>query len=458
MHKVEIENFTGNRVKGWIKTNTDFNFSFDSGNIGEFRFVKGIKSGLDTNNLHIYADLLPYECKVLDLEQLTYERVKLSNFPGWEFFGGLPKVNGMGMEIISSEFNGNSLQSEWKGRLGRMFHVTLFTRWYEDNPYLVHGEVIVTCSNPSVPDLVDTIPPDFRVTFGDSIVFIPGKQFNSTVINGGETFADGQCWPLPIFFAWPRNMTVGKENEAWAYVSAVVNLQIGAVALKKLYRSGNPKYNPSFNPRVWARNLFQDSVRRMHTWEAGLLGPNKRSGETGGQEDQVYVRGEALLPNGVAASIVTYLAALQLGRRPCHRLEFDGRIATIQNHPSGRYWDGTIHWHSGVSTDRFGKVGLITQTQTKDWWGPDVEHWLYNTLMAGARITGSDACQRLLEHQGNVYQFQWTHMGGATSQMYAPRAVGWEGWMVLNLWFNLKNRQLASLVKDNYIHLFFACK
>ena len=81
------------------------------------------------------------------------------------------------------------------------------------------------------------------------------------------------------------------------------------------------------------------------------------------------------------------------------------------------------------------------------WLGPDREHWFYNTVAAGARYTGSPACQKLLEHQAHiVLQSETLTPGWSTSGSDAARSVGWLGILVVHLHENLADRNLAARV------------
>jgi hypothetical protein len=169
------------------------------------------------------------------------------------------------------------------------------------------------------------------------------------------------------------------------------------------------------------------------------------------------VRGEALLPGGVGAEVIAYLSALKLAARPCHHLEADGRPLDLAAHVSPRlvFWDGRPHWSSIVSPDQLGKLAQPTLLETKLWWGPDVEHWLMNTLAAATRLTGSPACQWLLAHQARIYLLQCTTEPGlSTSTVFAARAAGWEGMLAVHLWRELEDRTLAAAVRTRWLDRF----
>lgn len=50
-----------------------------------------------------------------------------------------------------------------------MFCVDAWVWWWPDQPGWAQGEVVVTASNPTVTKLLDAVPADFRLQFGDAI-------------------------------------------------------------------------------------------------------------------------------------------------------------------------------------------------------------------------------------------------------------------------------------------------
>jgi hypothetical protein len=174
-----------------------------------------------------------------------------------------------------------------------------------------------------------------------------------------------------------------------------------------------------------------------------------RSSDTGSQEDQAFVRGEALLPDGVGAELVAYAAALRMAARPCHHLEVDGTPVDVARHPQLLCWNGRPFFL--ISQDKLGKPRELTEADTGNWWGPDIEHWLCNTLAAACRLTGSPACQWLLSHHARIYLAQRTaHPSWSTSAIFSSRELGWEGILVVHLWRELEDRALATRVAQRW--------
>ena len=288
-----------------------------------------------------------------------------------------------------------------------------------------------------------------RLSWGDALVHVPGAGWNLPVVPEGS-FATGQARGVPVTLVWPRNHS--ETPNSWLPAIAAVNRSVCAVGIARLWPDGNPTMPAGFNATAFTTSLYAESLRRLHTWEPPLLGPAPQSGTTGSQEDQVFVGGECLQPDGLGAEQVRYLNALRILSRPCHHLNADGTIVDPTTAvPRLIYWDGMCHWSVGVSPNRLGKPRNPTLEECHGWSGPDVEHWLFNQTAAAARVTGSHALQWELEHQAHVYLGQWTTTPGwSTTQPYAARAVGWEGIGAVHLYRTLENRQLAERVASHW--------
>jgi hypothetical protein len=307
---------------------------------------------------------------------------------------------------------------------------------------------MVTCSNPRVPQVTDMIPPGFTLHFGNAVVLVPGHPPDAELIDGDTQFGDGQARTLPVTLLWPDHF----ENLA-QWCSAAVLDQIGAVGISRLLPQGNPRLPPGLDPVAWAGARLAESIRRLHTWEAPLCGPNPGSGDAGQQRDQTFVGGEPLAENGAGAEQIIYLAALKAAARPCHHLERDGSQLSSVAHPRLVMWDSRPHLVS-VSPDQLGKSRYLhTGIETAGWSGSDVEHWFHNNMVAAARLTGSPAIQHMLSMQARIYPYQWTTRPDLINQSvpFAARAVGWEGIMAVQLWINLEDRELATATREHWL-------
>lgn len=348
-------------------------------------------------------------------------------------------------------------------------------------PYAIEGRSATqeTAGNGASTSPDSPSSPGLRLSWGDALVHVPGAGWNYPVVPEGS-FATGQARGVPVTLVWTRNIfphaadtgsarpdttathisgrsaadsfEASGGGQPWLAAIAAVNRSVCAVGIARLWPDGNPTMRPGFNATAFTTGLYQESLRRLHTWEPPLLGPAPQSGTTGSQEDQVFVGGECFAPDGLGAEQVRYLNALRILSRPCHHLNADGTIVDPTTAvPRLIYWDGMAHWSLGVSPNRLGKPRNPTLDECHGWSGPDVEHWLFNQTAAAARLTGSHALQWELEHQAHLYLGQWTTTPGwSTTQPYAARAVGWEGIGAVHLYRNLENRQLAERVATHW--------
>jgi len=508
---VRLANYSETSFAGWTRTVVDTK-PLPVGEVGGVLFVRGRQTGLDTWAVDLRVELKPNEQRTIDLGTAKRARWAIGPLPAdpARFFGArLPTVNGTELKLRDARQDGTGLAMHFQGRLHSLWHVDLWLLWRPDEPGLMVGEVVCCASNPSIPDVLcetsspfsaltspspttsttgtsssssapptdgyersgapyaiegrsatqetagngaSTSPdspssPGLRLSWGDALVHVPGAGWNLPVVPEGS-FATGQARGVPVTLVWPRNVI----NE-WFAVVAGVNRSVCAVGIAKLLPDGNPTLPAGFNATAFTTGLYQESLRRLHTWEPPLLGPAPQSGTTGSQEDQVFVGGECLQPDGLGAEQVRYLNALRILSRPCHHLNADGTIVDPTTAvPRLIYWDGMCHWSVGVSPNRLGKPRNPTLEECHGWSGPDVEHWLFNQTAAAARVTGSHALQWELEHQAHVYLGQWTTTPGwSTTQPYAARAVGWEGIGAVHLWENLEDRALAERVRAHWL-------
>lgn len=414
-------------------------------------YVLGRQVGLDVYVIDLRVTLQPGQQRTLDLAQATpvaWTRGSFPNDPQSAFGGGIT-IAGQPMLWLSQQPDGAGYTVHLRRRTQPMICVDLWCTWYPDQPGWCHGEVAITASNPTIPDLTAVVQPNFALQFGNALT-IPLGGLSTGLLPSGLTLADGQARILPLTFVWLQHLSTASQ---WSSMVASSRHAIGAVGITKLLADGNPIYPPGFSGRTWMQGNWERAVARLHTFDPPVCGPAPASSVTGRQEDQTFVRGEALLPDGVGAEWIAYFSALKLAARPCHHLEQDGRPLELAWHVNPRLvlWDGRVHWSPFVSPDRLGKFGVPSPDDFKFWWGPDVEHWLMNTLAAACRLTGSPACQWLLGHQARIYRLQLTTIPGlSTSNAFAARSVGWEGILAVHLWRELEDRTMAAAVRTHW--------
>ncbi len=445
---VQVANRSAVAFEGWKRTVVDVRPPAAAGARGDLRYVLGRRTGLDTWAVDLHLKLAAGEQQTLDLSTFPATPVApvLAPADPAHYFGGACRVGGVALAIAAVAIDGAAVSGHLQGRIAPMLHVDVWTMWYPDQPGMMTGEAVVTCSNGSIPDLGATIDKPLHLAFGDAVVDVAGAGRGAPLVPAGTAFSDGQARAVPFVLGWPRHLA---DPRAQVQHAAAAGRTTCAVGITQLWPDGNPLYPPRFSPMAWNRELFAESLRRLHTWQPALIGPASQSGVSGSQEDQVFVRGEALLPNGTGAEQTAYLAALKLAARPCHHLEADGRQADPNDHPKCVFWAGRPHYHTGVSPDQLGKRGALPDTH--GWSGPDREHWLYNTVAAASRLVDSPALQWELSQQARLFLFGETVAPGlSTSSPDASRSVGWASILAVHLWRGLEDRELADRVAARY--------
>ncbi len=275
----------------------------------------------------------------------------------------------------------------------------VWLRWYP-NEHRAYGEALVVYRAPSANG-----PKTQSVALG-GVLRLGGVPLYISGLTGRVELADGQG----VAFAF------GVRD----YAQMVWGLATDA----RLYPTGNPApvAVESLPSRTEQRDL---AYRRAGTTEPPVLGPAPFSGTTGAQGDQLF-RGAEMLAD-VRRIEIAYMSALKMANRPNNMREIDGRMLSPLDHLDLRLWDGRVHFHAGVSPDRYNGVSLTREEVPGGWWGPDVEHWLLSTLYAAHQVTGSPALRYLLRQQAVIYMLQWTTQPGlSTTQAYAARAAGYE--------------------------------
>lgn len=438
---VRIENLGGAHT-AWVRTTIDRAPPHAVGRVGDVLYVVGRQVGLDTRVVDLRVALVAGQSLTVDLATATPATHTLGPLAD---FGGWPTIAGVPLQLLAIGADGAAWTAHFRARTGPMLCTDLWLRWYPGDGWM-QGEAMVTASNPAVPDMDATVPAGFRLRFGIAVTIVPGMAVDAPIVAAGTRFADGQARAFPLVLCWPGLM----RPQDWPALSAAAQLAVSAVGIEKLLADGNPTYPASFSARAWAQQRLAQSVAVLHSWAGATCGPAMASGTAGEQEDSCITRGEGL--SSPPASTVIWLSALKLANRPCHHREVDGSLLTAALHPQLVLWDMRPHWHTGVSPDRLGKPTGLTVEQASGWWGADVEHAMFATLAAGARYTGSPACQQLLSTLARNYPLQWkasppTH---ANAQPFAARAVGWESLLVVHLWRELEDRALAAAVRAHW--------
>lgn len=447
--EVRVRKIGQGAFDGWVHTTTDTMPPQVAGSWPDgTRYARGRQVGLDVWAIDVHVALTGEQTRTVKLAEATTAPPPTLTLPGdpVAFFGGWATIDGFPLGIAGLQADGASWLVHLRGRASPMLNVDVWLRWYPDQPGLATGEVVVTASNGAIPDMQAAVPASgLRLGFGDAWVHVLGDWLGGPLVPPGTTFVDGQARVVPVVLFWPRHLA---GDAAWAQVVAAIDHAIGVVGIQRLWPNGNPIYPPAFDPLAWS-SIWGESVRRLRTWEPALIGPAPQSGVSGSQEDQVFVRGEALLPSGLGCESVAWANALKLAARPCHHLEANGTMADPVNHPDCVFWAGRPHYHPAVSPDQLGKPTQIPPDLP--WSGPDREHWLYNTVAAASRLVDSPALQWELQQQARLFLFGETvKPGWSTSGTDSSRSVGWASIIAVHLWRGLEDRVLAGRVRDRF--------
>jgi hypothetical protein len=442
---VRVANESNAPFRGYVKTTVDVMPPYNSGFIDredgrEVSYLLGRQCGLDTRRLDVRIDLRPGERVMLDLGKSKPSKVTAAPLPkdpiGW--WGWPWTIGGTQLEFVSLDPDGAGLLAHLRARTGRMLCNDLWLQWNADEPW-ARGELVVTASNPQVEDLVAAVPERFVLKFGSAITLVPGHQPDDPVLQAGTLIGDGQALVLPVTLLVPKQIT---QKDQWVSIAALD--KVAAVGISRLLVHGNPRSPPGFDALVWANARYDRAVSELGGFAWPMLGGSPYSRITGAQEDQIFVRGEPLRENGAFAAVITQLGVYRQGCRPLHHLEASGAQLDYTAHKDLVLWDGRPHF---TGSDHLGKPRSLSEAESYYWSGPDVQHWLINSIAAATRYTGSPACQWLLSAHARIYPFQWRVPGWR----WEARAIGYEGMNAVHMHRELEDRKLAEAVKVHWL-------
>lgn len=440
---IRIANYSAFPFTGWRRTTVDRKPQFISGRWPDgSQYVLGKPCGVSVWAVDVFVRLESSgvaNLNPLDASPMDY---RIQALPGsWFDVYGLPTIGSSPFFGTKIDVDGASYLIRTCCRISRLLAVDLILRWYPDQQYMAQGEIIFTASNPDVEDLVDAIPADFELSWGDAILVVEGLDRLR-----GRGIGDGQAHSLPISIIWPRIATVAE------LMSATAATQIGGiccVGLEHVWPNGNPYLATS--PLAWARENLPRALSVLGTYQESGLGVAAYSGRTGAQEDQTFVGAEIASPRGIGAETVRYLVALGQSRQPCHHLEADGNLLDLTLHPNLVMWSGRPHYDRSISPDQLGKPRQPNGEESFGWSGPDEQHWMINSLCVAYRATGSPALQWQLEHHARnfILHFRRPQAWGVGEL----RTVGWMSLVAYWLWQTLEDRILAWRVRARWHEL-----
>jgi hypothetical protein len=262
---VRVANIAPVPFSGWVRTTVDVAPPHAAGTVGDMTYVVGRAVGLETRVVDLRVMLAAGEERSIDLAASTPIEWTLAPLPAdpLAHFGGACTFAGEPLALVGLQPDGAAWLATMRGRVGRMFVVTVWVPWFPDQPAWAYGECAVIASNPGVPDMVATAPPGAALQFGSALTILPGRGL-APFLTAGDTFADGQGRVAPVMFLWLQHLRRASE---WSSVGAAADWSVSAVGVSRVWADGNPTYPASFNVRSWIAGNLPESARRLWTWD-----------------------------------------------------------------------------------------------------------------------------------------------------------------------------------------------
>lgn len=441
---LRIENQTGLRYRGWVSTTTPRLPSPMNGTIGGHPFVVQEPIGAVGNRIDVFVDIPAGG--TIEGPMLYGSAIEPPALP--EPPHALLCVGGVPLQFIGAE------GKRWHLR-ARMTPMLVADLWVDHvgqawNPF----ELLITASNPSIPDMTATVPENFALTAAGAVVsFLHGGY--GTILPAGETFGDGQSRSFIGTIAWMDRLQ-DPVDQASAYAWSTGGIL--AVDLDWIDWLGPLRKTAQAPPRWsgsgWVRATYSQALRALGSWAPTGLGISARATDTGAQADQGYGgKGTALAQGGGAAvAQVLRFIGMDAAKRPCHHREKGGEQLDLNGHPRVAFWQGRPHWHTGVSPDQLGKPRGLMESEAHGWWGDEREHLFQNTMGAAYQLTGSALLHELWMARSRWFLFGETvDPSLSTSGADASRSRGWAGIYACWLWLCLKDRTLADAIKQRFL-------
>ncbi|HXI82083.1 MAG TPA: hypothetical protein VNM34_14850 [Verrucomicrobiae bacterium] len=374
---------------------------------------------------------------------------------------GAPVVGGLKLPLLSAEVDGAGTAFHWRGRpwpSAPMFCADAWATAYPGQGWFP-GELVVTASDPSVPDITAAVPASgLTFAWSTGIACVDGYQLAvpTVLVPGGDWFCDGQAR------AWRFVSGVGGTIDA---AHSALGESAAAIAVCGIQRPGllgAPGTAPAgFDPVAWGHERLPLARAALQGWEilrdsrGGSVGVPKRAGDTGDHEDWPGLNKgtEEYLSPATGPYLVRYYAALRQLSRPCHHLEKDGSPLRLALHPGCSLWVARPNFADGGVTDYLGKTRRPTLEEGHGWEGPDSEHWLIGTVAQAYQWTASPALGWEVEHEARLFMLTETvdPRFATTSLTDASRA--WGFWMSVGAWcWQLcPDRELAEQVRRRIV-------
>lgn len=315
-------------------------------------------------------------------------------------------LNGASLAVVAvREIAPNVLRIEMRGPDARVW-----LTWSPYNPAVAWGEIVVGYTSPR--STQPTLPVELTLSHPHGVVLYQSYR---------GSLARGQVVVQPIVVladdATPADLI---------FANALYSGTLSVIARDDVWGVDRPMFRGS--PLEWSRTHYADAARRIaRPDEAAVLGVAKRANDPGAQEDQVFL-GECFQgPQSCGAERIRLLTAYTQGFRPCHHTDAQGNPVSPETHPTLVLWDGQPHWHLGVSRDRLGLERIPHDGyETHFWWGPDKQHWIYNSAFVALSLNDSPACEWMWRCA--MENFRLTHTVDprlSTTGFDSARSIGW---------------------------------
>lgn len=449
---LRLHNRSAMDVYGWFRCNVDVLPPHGSGGTPFGNYVLGNRSGLDTHSLDVKLGLAPGEQRAIDLttaEDIGYTPLVGIDPDAKAAWGGIPvTVAGKPLAFLGAVPNGAAFDGHWRGRVGSMLVVDLFVSWYPDDPRRANGEVVITASNPAIPDIAAQIPPLMQLVFGDALVMVPGLPTDAPLMWSTDWLADGQRRFLPLVLCWPRHAPEGEAGYLAQMCREIADQQVQVNGLARLHADGNPHLPPGFDAVAWTDQMLPQVIDRQHDWFNSPLDPAYVSGAAGAQGGQSFVGGPAMADPAAVGPL--YLAALD-GSWPMFHLEADGSPLDWKGHPGMRMFYGRVNRR--ICPDTLGKERDPSLAESHGYAGPEDEHWFDWPAWAAARLKGTPATQMHLRAHATNFLFRYV-VEAPGNWLTANRGVGWMCFLAVELYRNLADRELAEAVKTRWLAVY----
>lgn len=451
MSKIKLGNYSGHDFRGWKRLVIDWEPPAESGTFDGGAYVMGKQSGLDCRVMDLHVALKSGEIRELDFgdslppaNEVDGDELARPANQQPPSAPPAPSIAGQPMLVRTFEPNGAGFDIHFRTRIFPMLVVDLFVTIYPNQPW-ADGTLIVTASNPTIPDMVGEIPDNFELTMGPGAVILP----QGPLVRAGETMATGQSRPpIPVSIFFP---TLANEEQTKS-AAASMSMAIAGIGVNRVWPKGNPLWVDG-TATQWIAEHYGRVWANLREWRADKLGIKANANTSGSEGDQVFV-GSACAQGIPGAELVAKGIAYGYARRPVQHLEPDGSHLDIDGHPDLCFYNG-VPFPPGGSTDLLGKPRVASMLETH-YWRDWAEHEFFNWLAVAHRMTGDRALQWQIHNQATKWWFSMTMDPRFTTTDRAgnPREWAWKCLAAYHLWNNLDDRRLADRIKERFIDYF----